>query len=186
MKRTTQPHARRILLVDLLTRPSEALGHYPDVFQATVACLDGTDGTPRNWRRPYADQRVKADTGGFSISAFKSSDDRILPSFRAPEVHSDNPHEYLEVADALKAMDRRLERLRDLIGSPSGEIERMIRQIMALNVEAVWLRPRDGKTHPCNLTQGEWEIHSVGAFADILRDVFIHEPARLAAAAAIA
>jgi hypothetical protein len=182
MKRTIPAHARRILLVDLLTRPSEALGHYPDVFQASVACLDPEDNTPRNWRRPYADQRIKADTGGFSISAFKSSDDRILFSFKAPSVHSDSPHEYLEVADAIKAVDRRLERLRDKLGSPSGDIERMIRQIMALNVETVWMRPRDGKTHPGNLTQGEWEIHSLGAFADILRNVFIHEPARLTAA----
>jgi len=182
MKTTKKPSARRILLVDQIVRLHDARDPYPDVFRASVATISEDDGLPRNWRRP-SDERIKNDTGGFSLRAFKCDDGRVLWGFNGPKIESDNSSEYLEVANAITAMDRRLERLRDQIGNPSGELERMIRRIMALNIDSVWMRPENGERHPSNLTEGKWKTFTVGQFGDHLRDVFVHEPARLASAA---
>ena len=162
----------RILLVDKFTATGSSSEYCPEVFDATVATIDPEDGKPRNWSRPYFDSRFLGDTGGFSVRAFVSSirEQGILSFVMARTVHSSNADEYIETARALAALVKREAKLRESMGSPHGAAEVLIRQILTLNVSAVFIRPEGSRE--TWLSAGEWKRYTVGDFANQLRRTY--------------
>ena len=155
-------------MIEELTAPCDARGNVPDVFCAIVAKV-GEDGKPRNWSKPYYEERVNGDTGGFSIRAFRCDDGAILSLWRGREVESDDVEDYLDTATALKGVHKRLTAMNASEGYAADEIASMLRLIRAFRVEAVYSRPAD--YHSEWLTKGEWKVETVGEFANRLRSV---------------
>ena len=160
----------RILLVGKFTTPAQVSGDLHDVFTATVATVDPDDGKPRNWSRPYHADRFPGDTGGFSLRAFVSSDKKILSFVKARDVCSDNADEYTETAKAITALEKRGAKLEESHGYARGAAEVLIRQILALDVSAVFTRP-EGSREAWH-TSGEWKRYTVGEFANLIRRAY--------------
>ena len=165
----------RILLVDKFVNPAQVSGDLQDVFTATVATLDPDDGKPRNWSRPYFDERFPGDTGGFSLRAFISSTDKSILSFiTARGVCSGDADEYLEAAKAIAAMQKRDAKLAESLGYARGAAEILIRQIFTLDVSAVFIRPEG--LRETWLSSGEWKRYTVGEFANLIRRAYPTTP----------
>ena len=165
----------RILLVDKFVNPAQVSGDLQDVFTATVATVDPDDGKPRNWSRPYFDERFPGDTGGFSLRAFISSTDKSILSFiTAREVCSDNADDYIETAKAITALEKRGAKLAESQGYARGAAEVLVRQILTLDVSAVFTRPEGSRE--AWLSSGEWKRYTVGEFANLIRRAYPTTP----------
>ena len=171
MKKELKHNARRSLLIDKFITPDKAFGQYPTVFQCTVATLDDEDGKPRNWSKPYSFNRIAGDTGGFRINAFIADDGRILSSVNAPQVCSSNADEYADVAKALKAMEARETKLRETLGCPQNALDKLIRQILCLNVAEVYER-HEGDEHLTMMNKGPWIARPIGDLANRLHRAY--------------
>jgi hypothetical protein len=174
--KTPKHNARRILLIDKFITLDKAFGEYPDVFLATVAVLDDETNTPRNWSRPYQEDRIAGDCGAFTVRAFRTSFGdgfKILSSINARAVKSDNPTEYEECAKALKGYAQRQSDLYDKVGGTSDSVDGLIRQILCLGVSEVYERA-DGDTESW-LQKGDWKRSTTGDLANRLRRAFAAE-----------
>jgi hypothetical protein len=170
MKPTKKTNATRILLIDKFIPLDKAVGQYPDVFLATVAVLDDETQTPRNWLRPYADDRLKVDMGGVTVRAFKSDSNGVLSSITGTRVHCGNASEYAEVAKALTVFCDRFGKSCETLGCPQNSIDRMAREISCLGVSEVFERPEGDSSNW--LSKGSWIRTPIGSLANRLHDTF--------------
>jgi hypothetical protein len=162
----------RILLVSKLVAPSKTFGDYPDVLIATVATLDDETQTPRNWTMPYREDRIKNDTGGFTLRTFKSyTDGKLLTILKARRVASDSPEDYTETANALKTVYKRLDKANSELGYAQEGADTLARYISALGVSRVFMRPEETRSEEW-LSKGEWVKLTPGNFVNLLRRTF--------------